>query len=186
MSATVSLVHPANLITAVRLGIVVALWAVGVDQPWALVVLATVGAVLDGVDGPIARRSGRVTAFGARFDMETDALLVLTLSVLLWRLDKAGAWVIASGLLRYAFVAASWIWPWLSADLPPSLRRKVVCVVQVVALIVGLAPIVTPALAAPLAAAALALLCWSFLVDVVWLRRADSRTRAERPALDQL
>jgi phosphatidylglycerophosphate synthase len=179
MTATTGLVHTANVITAVRLGIVVALWAVSPASAWTLVVLATVGAVLDAVDGPIARRSGRVSAFGARFDMETDALLVLTLSLLLWRLGKAGAWVIASGLLRYLFVAASWIWPWLGADLPPSVRRKAVCVVQIVAFIVALAPIVGPPLSAWLAGTGLALLAWSFWVDVAWLSRSRSITRTD-------
>ena len=62
--------------------------------------------LLDGVDGWLARRHRIASAFGARFDMEIDALLILALSVLAWRHEKAGAWVVASGLLRYAFVAA--------------------------------------------------------------------------------
>ena len=33
--------------------------------------------------------------FGARFDMEIDALLILALSILAWRHGKAGAWVVA-------------------------------------------------------------------------------------------
>ena len=36
--------------------------------------------ILDGVDGRVARARGEVSAFGARFDMETDALLLLCLS----------------------------------------------------------------------------------------------------------
>lgn len=165
-------VHLANAITAVRLGLAVGLWLIPVTTAWTIVVVATVGAVLDAVDGPIARRGGRTSPFGARFDMETDAFLILTLSVLVWRMDKAGVWVVASGALRYLFVAGAWIWPWLAAELPPSLRRQTVCVVQIVALILALAPIVPPSLSAPLSAAALALLVWSFWVDVAWQRRA--------------
>jgi phosphatidylglycerophosphate synthase len=164
-------VHVANAVTAVRLVLAAGLWLIPVTSAWTIVVVATVGAVLDAVDGPIARRSGRSSAFGARFDLETDAFLILTLSVLVWRMDKAGAWVIASGALRYLFVAAAWIWPWLDAELPPSLRRKVVCVVQIVALIVALAPVVPSGLSAPLSAAGLTLLVWSFGIDVAWLRR---------------
>ena len=37
----------------------------------------------------------------------------------------------ALGLMRYAFVAAGWRWPALARPLPPSLRRKAVCVLQV-------------------------------------------------------
>lgn len=167
-------VHLANAVTAVRLGLATGLWLIPLTAAWTIAIVATIGATLDAVDGPIARRSSRSSAFGARFDMETDAFLILTLSVLVWRMDKAGAWVIASGALRYLFVAAAWIWPWLDAELPPSLRRKIVCVVQITALILALTPVVPPALGAPLSAAALALLVWSFWIDVAWLRRAKS------------
>jgi phosphatidylglycerophosphate synthase len=111
------------------------------------------------------------SAFGARFDMETDAALLLVLAVLAWQLGKAGPWVLAVGLMRYAFVAAGAAAPWLRDPLPPSFRRKAVCAVQMVALVAALAPIVAPRASALLAAAALAALCYSFAADVRWLRR---------------
>ena len=64
--------------------------------------LATVVAVLDGIDGWLARRTGMASDFGARFDMETDAALIMVLALLAWQFGKAGVWVLASGLLRYA------------------------------------------------------------------------------------
>ena len=103
--------------------------------------------------------------------METDAFLILTLSVLVWLGGQAGAWVVASGLMRYVFVGAGWQWSWLRAPLPPSVRRQTVCVVQVVALIVALAPIVRPPLSTAISALGLAILTWSFWVDVGWLSR---------------
>jgi phosphatidylglycerophosphate synthase len=121
------------------------------------------------VDGWLARRSSLSSAFGARFDMETDALLILVLSALAWRWDRAGVWVLACGLMRYAFVAAAWVWPWLARPLPPSVRRKFVAVVQMVGLAIVVAPIVRPPLGAWLAGATLAVLVWSFAVDVTWL-----------------
>src|SRR5437867_3690361 len=75
---------------------------------------ATAGAIvtlLDGVDGWLARRTHMASTFGERFDMETDALLILVLSVLAWQYDKAGAWLVLAGLLRYLFVAAGWLLP---------------------------------------------------------------------------
>jgi len=168
-------VNWANVVTAVRLALASSLWTLDPAAGWTLVAIATTGATLDLVDGPIARRSGRVTAAGARFDMETDAFLILTLSIFVWRSGHAGPWVILSGLLRYAFVAAGWVWPWMAAPLPPSVRRQAVCVVQVVALIVALAPVVTPPLSVVISAVGLAILTWSFWVDVAWLaRRRDS------------
>jgi len=131
--------------------------------------LAIVATLLDGLDGWLARRSGMSSAFGARFDMEVDALLIMALSVLAWTYDKAGAWVIASGLLRYLFVAAGWIWPWMERPLEPSRRRRTVCVIQIVALIAVILPAVTPPLSTLIAAAALAVLAGSFLVDTSWL-----------------
>ena len=47
------------------------------------------GNALDGVDGWLARRRGMSSAFGARFDMEIDALLVQVLAILVWRYGKA-------------------------------------------------------------------------------------------------
>jgi phosphatidylglycerophosphate synthase len=84
---------------------------------WFTIGIVTLVAVLDGADGWLARRSGMESGFGARFDMETDAALILVLSVLVWRHDKAGGWVLMCGLMRYAFVGAGWLLPWLAAPL---------------------------------------------------------------------
>ena len=164
---------PANRVTLLRLALSALLAAVvgePLGQPdtlaWVIVVAATVTAVLDAADGPLARRRGMASDFGARFDMETDAWLTLVLCGLIVHFDKAGAWVLAAGLMRYAFVAAARPWPWLSGTLPPSLRRKAVCVAQITTLIVCLGPIVPHALSSALAAASLLVLAWSFAVDV--------------------
>jgi phosphatidylglycerophosphate synthase len=165
---------PANTVTSLRLALVAVLAAV-IGEPhtvalaWTATALAAVASALDGVDGWLARRSSLHSAFGARFDMETDALLIMVLSALAWRWDRAGAWVLACGLMRYGFVAAAWGWPWLARPLPPSLRRKVVAVVQMVGLSIIVAPVVQPPLSEVLAAATLAMLVWSFAVDVRWL-----------------
>jgi len=166
----------ANRVTLARLAMTSLLAAVigeTAAQPepiaWALVVAATVTAVLDAVDGPLARRSGLASDFGARFDMETDAWLTLVLCGLLLQFDKAGAWVLASGLMRYAFVAAARVWPWLNGELAPSLRRKTVCVVQITVLIVCLGPIIPRWASSALAAVSLMLLALSFAIDVLAL-----------------
>ena len=142
---------------------------------WWVIAVSTVAMILDGVDGWIARRTG-TTPFGGRFDMELDAFLMLALSALVWRSGQTGAWVFLIGALRYLFVAAGWVWPALTAELPPSRRRQTVCVVQGIALLVCLGPIVPSPLASAVAAVALALLSYSFAVDIRWLaRRAADR-----------
>jgi phosphatidylglycerophosphate synthase len=164
----------ANLVTGAR-GMLTALVAAALievpseDLAWVLVALASAALALDGFDGWAARRQGVVSAFGARFDMEVDAFLILALAALVWRFDKAGAWVLASGLMRYAFVAAGLVWPWFDRPLPASRRRQLVCVVQIASLVAALAPVVAPPLSAWVAGVSLALLTWSFWVDVRWL-----------------
>jgi phosphatidylglycerophosphate synthase len=174
---------PANRVTLFRLAAMALLAAlVGEALPrppvaalpqaaWWLVVIATVTALLDAVDGALARRSGLSSAFGARFDMETDAAFTLVLCALVLQAGQAGPWVLASGLMRYAFVVAALAWPWLAAPLRPSRRRQTVCVVQITALIVCLGPIVPVWLATSLAALSLALLTLSFAIDVRTLAR---------------
>jgi phosphatidylglycerophosphate synthase len=138
---------------------------------WFAIGVVTFVAVLDGADGWLARRSGMESGFGARFDMETDAALILVLSLLVWRHDKAGAWVLMCGLMRYVFVGAGSLLPWLAAPLRSTRRGKTVAVVQYIGLSAALAPIITPPSSTLVAAVTLAALTWSFAVDVTWLRR---------------
>jgi phosphatidylglycerophosphate synthase len=131
-----------------------------------LVVLA-----LDGLDGQLARREGKATEFGARFDMETDALMILLLAALVWQFDKAGAWVLLAGFMRYGFIAAAAVLPWLRRPLPGSRRRQAAFVLLALTLIACLAPMIVPPWSTLLALCGLALIGGSFAVDVAWLAR---------------
>ena len=162
---------PANQITTLRA--VLAAVLVFLDNPWSAVSIALVAVLLDGVDGWVARRTRTASAFGARFDMETDAALIQVLAILVWQYGKAGPWVLASGLLRYAFVAAGWLWPWMRRPLVSSLRGKTICVVQMVAVIVAIVPTVAPPTSSAVAAVGLLALCYSFLVDTLRLWRTQ-------------
>ncbi len=179
----------ANRVTLARATLVMPVAALAVEPAavlaspaagWWVVAVGTLAMALDGVDGRVARRTGGASAFGARFDMELDAFLLLALSALLWRSGRAGPWVLLVGALRYLFVAAGWAWPALTRPLPPRFRRKVVCVVQGVALLTCLGPVVPGWAVPPLAGTALALLAWSFAVDVAWL--ASGSVPAAAPA----
>ena len=161
---------PANHMTLARGALVVflaALLAESVDVRVQYVALgaAILAAVTDAADGWLARRTGMVSAFGARFDMETDALFILVLCLWAWHLDKAGAWVIAGGLLRYLFLLAGVLVPRLRRPLPESFRRKAIAALQMLALLVVIGPFVPVSVSAPVAAAALLALSMSFLVD---------------------
>ena len=167
---------PANQITTFR-ALLVALVAGLVGDPGSpslaasAVAASLLATILDGVDGWLARRTHMVSAFGARFDMEVDALLIQVLAILVWQYGKAGPWVVLSGLLRYGFVAAGWLWPWMRRSLFPSVRRKTICVVQIVGLMLTILPAIAPPASSLIAAASLAMLCYSFRVDTVWLWR---------------
>ena len=170
----------ANLVTLVRGALTTALLAllgtrVGSAAAWAAIFASLVALVLDGVDGALARHRREESAFGARFDMETDALLIVALAALVWQLGKAGPWILLTGALRYLFVAAGPVWPALRAPLPPSRRRQTVCVVQIAALIVCLVPLVPPRASAALGLASLLALTASFGVDFLWLVRRSHR-----------
>lgn len=174
----------ANVVTTGRLAalcyVAAALIAAARDMQtgpvWIAVVVTFTALAMDGVDGFLARRSGLSSPFGARFDMEVDAALILLLSVAAWELGKAGGWVVAVGAMRYVFVLAQQVLPRLRAPLPPSFARKAVCVLQVSALCIAVIPLVPATVSAPLAGAALAALLWSFARDTLRLLGAPDRT----------
>lgn len=141
---------------------------------WSLAGLSLVALCLDGVDGWVARRTDSQTAFGARFDMEIDALFMLVLAALLVSMQVTGAWVLLIGLMRYGFVVAGWVWRWLQAPLPDSFRRKLVCVWQLATLMAGLVPWLPDGLVSAGLLLALILLVYSFAVDVRWLYQQPS------------
>jgi phosphatidylglycerophosphate synthase len=130
-----------------------------------------VAMMLDGLDGWLARHAGMASAFGARFDVEVDALLIQVLAILAWRYGKAGPWVLLSGLVRYGFVAAGWLLPWMKRPLTPTIRGRLICTVQTTALVLAIVPAITPPLSTVIAALGLAALCYSFLVDTLRLWR---------------
>jgi phosphatidylglycerophosphate synthase len=168
----------ANYVTTIRVMIVALIasliWEPAIPRAAAAASIVTaVALVLDGVDGWLARRSRMASAFGARFDMETDAALVMAMSILIWQYGKAGVWVLIGGMMRYLFVIAGWWLPWMSRPLRPTRRARIITVCHTVGLSVALAPFVPvpfSALAVGLTTAALA---WSFAVDVRRLWRME-------------
>jgi len=142
----------------------------------ALVTLAAVALVLDTVDGQVARRTRTASAFGARFDMESDAFLIAVLSVYVAR--REGVWVLALGAARYVFVAAGSLRPWLTGPLPARYWRKVVAAAQGIVLAVAAAAVLPDAATRAALVVALLLLVESFGRDVLTLWRAQRGTPA--------
>lgn len=168
---------PADVITLARASLAGGVTALVADRlggdgyPVAtLVLLSSVALALDGVDGWVARRTRTVSALGARFDMEVDAFLVLVLSLHVAALVTP--WALVIGLMRYVFVVASWLLPWLSGALPTRHSAKVVAALQGVVLVIATGRLLAPVPATVLVVAALVALLWSFGKSVVWLWRA--------------
>jgi phosphatidylglycerophosphate synthase len=164
---------PADWVTLTRatlVGGVAALTIDSFDRPASVRVLVTltiVALVLDGVDGQVARRTGTVSALGARFDMEVDACLLMVLSA--YVAGPVGSWVLAIGGMRYAFVVATWVLPWMRGALPVRYWRKVVAATQGVVLVSATADVLPRRVVVAALVAALALLVESFGRDVRWL-----------------
>jgi phosphatidylglycerophosphate synthase len=165
---------PADVVTLGRAVLVGCVTALVVDsaagRPAVLtLVVAAVALALDLLDGQVARRTGTVSDLGARFDMEVDAFLILVLSVVAAR--WLGWWVLAGGAMRYAFIAAGRLRPWLRRPVPSSMVGKVVAAVQGVTLLVVGSRLLPRPLSLAAAAVALALLAWSFGRSTWWLVR---------------
>jgi len=180
---------PADQVTLARamlVGAVTALVAESFVRPApaaVLVVLSVTALVLDGVDGRVARHTGTSSPLGARFDMEVDAFLILVLSV--YVAAHLGGWVLLIGLMRYAFVAASWRWPWLRAPLPSRLSGKTVAAAQGIVLVAAASNLLPVTVDVVLVALALTALGWSFGRDVRWLFRRVQGT-VSQPAPGRL
>jgi phosphatidylglycerophosphate synthase len=162
----VGILGPANAVTLVR-GVLACAVAVLAAQSLtapapvpAMVALATIALLLDAVDGRVARHTRTTSAFGARFDLEVDAFLILVLSV--YVATTTGWWVLAIGAARYLFVAARLVYPQLRGSAPPRYWCKVVAVLQGVVLTVALADVLPGPVTVATLLAALALLAESF------------------------
>ncbi|NMI00006.1 CDP-alcohol phosphatidyltransferase family protein [Pseudonocardia acidicola] len=174
--AGIDTLGPADLVTLARAVLVGGVTALVTDRlrsggtpVAALAVIASVALVLDAVDGQVARRSGTASALGARFDMEVDAFLILMLSVHVAVL--LGPWALAVGAMRYSFVAAAWMMPWMRSALPTRYSAKAVAALQGIVLVVATTEVLARPLAVTLVSTALALLTWSFGRDAAWLWR---------------
>ena len=171
---------PADVVTLVRVGLIGVVTALVADgaPPLPVVSVAVVALALDWVDGLVARGTRTESDFGARFDMEADAFLILVLSV--YVSGVLGPWVLLIGAMRYLYGAAAWPAPWLRGPLPPSPARKAVAAAQGIVLTAAASGWFPEPVNAVAVAGALAALVWSFGRDVVGLWRRRSRSTAEK------
>jgi len=138
----------ANFLTVARLlAAGPAIWAI-LDRRFtlALVILFLAG-VSDALDGPLARRRGQVTRFGARLDPVADKILLSGSYLALWAADVLPGWLVAIVFGRDALILAGVACLMAFTprrDFAPSLWGKVSTVVQVVAAVVFLTSAACP------------------------------------------
>jgi len=165
---------PADRVTLVRgLGIMALYPASLVAVNWALLLFAaSLLAVMDLVDGWLARRAG-ATEFGAVLDMEMDQLMVLALSVIALQHGGMPAWLLLFPGLRYLHLAALRLGRLPRIDPKPkdgdNRRARLICAVVIVVLLSNLAPNSADPPRVLLNAGALALLVWSFADDFLFI-----------------
>ena len=111
--------------------------------------------------------------------MEVDAFLLLVLSA--YVAQDLGWWVLTIGLLRYAFVAAGWLLPWMRTTAAAALlaqgrhgRRRDRATIAAS----GLMP---QWVEYAVALVALGLLIESFTRDVIWLVLEHRDARVDEP-----
>ncbi len=127
---------------------------------WLVVGIYTVASIADYLDGYLARRADHVTELGSRLDMTYDGqgLLVVSLLAVWW--GQLPWWFLSVGLARYLFI---WGLAWRerhgkpTADIPPSVHRRMLAGTQMGLMTVVLWPIV-PAPMAQLGGSIVALL----------------------------
>jgi phosphatidylglycerophosphate synthase len=130
----------ANTVTSLRLALVLGLTVPGAWLSSRAVAAITVGVLcLDLLDGWLARSRGDASLFGARFDLETDALLVLVITLRLWLVEGYGVWALAAGLLRYGYVIFLWLAPGTGREEPRTLLGRYAFLTLMLGLLAGLA-----------------------------------------------
>ena len=72
---------------------------------WSVALMGFTAAGLGAVDGWLARITYSTSGFSEKLGTMASALLVLSLSLLVWRLGLAGVWVVAAGALGFAEAA---------------------------------------------------------------------------------
>ena len=171
---------PADLVTGMRLAIAIGVGTLAVvADPSGLLLagLILLAVSTDALDGWIARRTRTSSRFGARFDLETDTALLAAAA--LAAMAFTGPAVLVAPLLRPFWVVLGRFLPWLDRPLPPSWRRKTLCALPIVLLVMVPWPLGGTPFAAPVALLAVASLAISFAIDFVgqWHRRSRMGSR---------
>lgn len=153
---------------------------------WAPGALFLSGALLDYLDGYVARITGQSTRLGERLDMQWDSVGVMVAVMLTVKYGQAPFPYLLVGFARYLYLIGLWLhrrWGGVAADLPPSRFRRATSGMQMGFLAVILLPVFAPP--ATQIAAALFMLptMVSFARDFLHVTGLRDATAPARPGL---
>ena len=134
-----------------------------------LLFLLIISVGLDGLDGYIARYFKESSLFGYKFDLETDTLLILILSISVYLNIHGNLIVLLIPFYRYVFFALQFKYQWLKNNLPESYRRKLICLLVISILIICHIPKIPIYMIMPFIYLSIFLITFSFLKDIIWL-----------------
>ncbi|MEM7450144.1 MAG: CDP-alcohol phosphatidyltransferase family protein [Pseudomonadota bacterium] len=168
----------ANLLTLFRLLLLVTVLCLFDVLTPALTFAAFAGNVmLDVIDGRIARARNETDRFGSHFDMEVDAVYVLTAGLYFHLVEGVALWVVLPGLLRYVYRLA--VWGLAGGDFAER-RRRYAAVIAGASFTLLCAATLLPGVMQQLALALTTLLlCGSFAISFAEL----FRHAAQRPSI---
>ena len=123
--------------------------------------------IADGIDGYYARKLNEESAFGAAFDMETDAFMAALVTTVISIYLGVGVWLLVAGFLRYMFVLLVKILGWHDLGTPHMPGAKLLAVLFFISLLL---PFLLPLEYAKWGLMTGAMLvCFSFLREIVLL-----------------
>ena len=142
-----------NRLTIAR-GLMLALLAGFIFSPrppgwlaWLPAILYTIAAVLDHLDGYVARITNHSTKLGEMLDMEYDVIGIFAAVLLAISYGQLPVWYLGIGLAREIFLAGHWLLRKSGKpvyDLPPSSDRRLIAGLQMGFLSVVLWPVLAP------------------------------------------
>ena len=131
--------------------------------------MALISLILDGIDGLLARCLYQVTEFGEYFDQEADTIFMIVLVLSLYFNYDSTIIIFLIPLYRYLFLLMQKKYRWMKRKLTDSFRRKFICLMTILILILCHLEFLGEALIMNLPILAIFIITFSFVKDIIWL-----------------
>ena len=127
----------ANWVTIIRLVIILSLFSSHpILSNWVLFGGFLLSTCLDGLDGYLARKFNQESESGGNLDMESDAFMVLALSVIHFQSGVLLWWILIPGAARYIYQLIFLLLPKNNKELMPKKYRATIAVIFFLSLLI--------------------------------------------------